>query len=101
MRLWITKYVLENGIVQMNGFKKEDVDNPDGGSIKIIKNGNINYFDHNQWWRTKEEAIKYANAEKVARLKKIKDDISYLNFQIRQLDIEQKKLNELNFNIIN
>jgi hypothetical protein len=83
MKVWITKYVLTQGILEADG--EAATWNKDMCSIAPIKSNNsefttyfAGFFHKGEWFKTKEEAIQKAEEMRLRKIKSLENQLKKL-----------------------
>lgn len=70
---YVTKYALTSGILKV---MLEETDAP--GMVKDTRQRYATYYHGNDWWRTREDAVKRAEAMRQDKLKSLRKSIAKL-----------------------
>ena len=71
MKAYIVKYVLTKGIYEVDGEIEDDV-------LRVRNKCESLLYFKNEWVKTKEEALKFAEDKRVKRIKSLKKQIEKL-----------------------
>ena len=72
VKAWVTKYALTTGIREVEGEIDESLP-----TMLVVRKKPYSdeYFHGKMWWRTREEAVKHANAMRLKRIVKLNKEL--------------------------